>query len=161
MSKDIESREKAIFLLQKADETIQKNYIDCETLPPELFNNISKTVTDLRIYSINVVTHMNRVREICSYSAISGKYNFDKLNETYLFESNYLIKMKSDLDFLSQTSLNLFFNFAESGDPFLVTISNIIPVSEDISKAIRQSHYTIAQDIIFLQLNENNTNINL
>ena len=102
MSKDIESREKAIFLLQKADETIQKNYIDCETLPPELFNNISKTVTDLRIYSINVVTHMNRVREICSYSAISGKYNFDKLNETYLFESNYLIKMKSDLDFLSE-----------------------------------------------------------
>ena len=160
MSKDIESREKAIFLLQKADETIQKNYIDCETLPPELFNNISKTVTDLRIYSINVVTHMNRVREICSYSAISGKYNFDKLNETYLFESNYLIKMKSDLDFLSQTSLNLFFNFAESGDPFLVTISNIIPVSEDISKAIRQSHYTIAQDIIFLQLNENNQPIN-
>ena len=103
---------------------------------------------------------MNRVREICSYSAISGKYNFDKLNETYLFESNYLIKMKSDLDFLSQTSLNLFFNFAESGDPFLVTISNIIPVSEDISKAIRQSHYTIAQDIIFFQLNENNQPIN-
>ena len=160
MSKDIESREKAIFLLQKANETIQKNYINCETLPPELFNNISKTVTDLRIYSINVVTHMNRVREICSYSAISGKYNFDKLNETYLFESNYLIKMKSDLDFLSQTSLNLFFNFAESGDPFLVTISNIIPVSEDISKAIRQSHYTIAQDIIFFQLNENNQPIN-
>lgn len=156
----MQNREKTIFLLEKADETIHRNYIDCETLPQELFNNISKTVTDLRIYSINVVTHMNRVREICSYSAISGKYNFDQLYKNYRFESNYLIKMKSDLDFLYKSSLGLFFNFAETGDPFLVTISNIIPVSDDISKAIRQSHYIIAQDLIFYQLNDGGANPN-
>lgn len=101
---------------------------------------------------------------MCSYSTISGKFDFDRLNGKYQFNTNYLIKMRFDLDFLYQTHLGIFFNFAESSDPFLHAVSHediangkiAIPVGDDIFQAIHLCQYSIMQDIIFYQMQGEN-----
>ncbi len=114
------------------------------------------------------------MREISSYSVIGGKFDLEKINKIYLFDRNYLIKMKYDLDFLKTSRIAQIYEIeCEESDPFLVFVNfknpelekkHLIKVTEDISSTIRQGQFLILQDLIFYHIfninNKRNVNLN-
>lgn len=134
LSKNITSREKTIYLLKELDinyfQEITKDKPNTSILD-KITGDIVQAIKHLRIHSVNAVNHMAKIRDICSYNIICGKYDLDKINKIYCFDKNYLIKMKFDLDFLKDTHLAELFDFSEESDPFLLNLS---PDEEEIKK---------------------------
>ena len=134
LSKNITSREKTIYLLKELDinyfQEITKDKPNTSILD-KITGDIVQAIKHLRIHSVNAVNHMAKIRDICSYNIICGKYDLDKINKIYFFDKNYLIKMKFDLDFLKDTHLAELFDFSEESDPFLLNLS---PDEEEIKK---------------------------
>lgn len=128
-------------------------------------------IKNLRILSINIVNHLCKIREICSYNVLGGKFDLEKINKIYLFDRNYLIKMKYDLDFLKTSRIAQFYDIeCEESDPFLVFVNfknpelekkHFIKVSEDMNNSIRQGQFLILQDLIFYHIYNLNRKKNL
>jgi hypothetical protein len=161
LSKEINGREKSIMMLHQFDDTLSKDKIS-----EKLLNDMIQCIKNIRIQSINIVNHFNKIREICSYNVLGGKFNLEKINKVYLYDRNYLIKMKFDLDFLKNTNLEQHFNFSRESDPFLLATSlnnedenyskkNVISINEDMIHSIRQCEFSIMQDIIYYQIQSN------
>jgi hypothetical protein len=114
---------------------------------------------NIRIISINIVNYYIKIREVSSYAVLGGKYDLDKVNKLYNFDKNYLIKMRYDLDFLNQSVLEQFFNFAEDADPFLVSPAEKsgdkyhVPIDEDMHSSIKNCQFQILQDMIYYHIN--------
>ena len=54
----------------------------------------------------------------------AGKVDLDYLKVKYGFDKDYLLKLKTDLDFLKETDIGDLYHFSLKGkDPFLVSIS--------------------------------------
>ena len=163
LSKEISNREKAIEKLKKFDEIVSTTFPDGnEKLDESFMNDIIQVIKAIRIHSINIVNHITKIREISSYNQTKGKINIDKINKAYLFDRNYLIKMKFDVDFFKQSPIRKYFEIKNVElDTFLLNISSsqnssdpnklTIPMTEDIMKAIRQCQFIITQDMLFYQ----------
>ena len=155
--KEIDNREKSLLLIEKLNKLMESQFIKLNIeIPDYVIKDFHKAIQSIRLFSINVVLAMNSIREICSYSTINGKFDLDKLHK-YNFDRNYLIKMRFDLDFLGKSPINNYkgtnYNFSDQGDPFLISVNDIIPISFEQSKKIRQCQYIIMQDVIFFQIN--------
>ena len=127
----IDNRDKKIFELQqkyhKNEENEEKadnnNVIgnqndieyDEETLNLALF-----TLTEIRKNSIDIINNIILLRKEIGYDILMNKYDINKI---LVYPNDYLVKMNNDLDFLIDTTLNKYFNFAKS-DPFLIKINN-------------------------------------
>jgi hypothetical protein len=69
---------------------------------------------------------------------------------------NYLVKMRSDLDFLGGTAFALMFNFSTKPDPMLIYPSKkkqgntkqIIPIQNKLIKHIRRCEWIIMEEKI-------------
>jgi hypothetical protein len=161
LGKEIQGREKSIHLLQQFNETIAK-----EGFNENYINDLIQCIKNIRIMSINIVNYFIKIREICSYNVLGGKFDLDRINKVYLFDRNYLIKMKYDLDFLKDSYLNNYFNFSGEADPFLISVAQkdcdkyYVAINDDLLNAIKQSQFLIMQDMIFYHLNSNNFNTN-
>ena len=158
LNKEIENREKALNFLKKLNDVFETQFINLKLdIPDNMFKDFTKTIQNIRLISINVILLMNKIREICSYSTINGKFDIDKLTK-YNFDKNYLIKMRNDLDFLVKSQINNYkgmkINFLSS-DPFLISVNNTFPIIHDNFIIIRQCQYIIMQDVIFYQINNN------
>ena len=163
LSKEISNREKAIEKLKKFDEIVSTTFPDGnDKLDESFMNDIIQVIKAIRIHSINIVNHITKIREISSYNQTKGKINIDKINKAYLFDRNYLIKMKFDVDFFKQSPIRKYFEIKNVElDTFLLNISSsqnssdpnklTIPMTEDIMKAIRQCQFIITQDMLFYQ----------
>ena len=138
-----------------------------ESLTQEDYNE--KTLTDvvnciknIRILSINIVNHISKIRELSSYNVLGGKYDMEKINKIYLFDKNYLIKMKYDMDFLKTSRLTYYFEIdCEESDPFLIFTKfkneenekkHFIGVSSEMLDSIRQGQFLILQDLIYYHI---------
>ena len=145
--RNIEKREKSLLLLKKLNNIIETQYVSFNLeIPDNIIKDFIHTIEAIRMNSINVVLSMNLIREICSYSTINGKFDLDKIKK-YKFDRNYLVKMRYDLDFLYKSSINNYkgfnFNFNNEGDPFFISVNNLIPISLDQLNKIRQCQYII------------------
>jgi hypothetical protein len=71
-------------------------------------------------------------------------------------DKNYLIKMKTDLDFLQETAFANMFNFSTKNDPMLIYPSNkkttntkqMIPIQNKLMKHIRRCEWIILEEKI-------------
>ena len=174
ISKEISNREKNIEDLKKFDEIIETTFPDKEQqLNDQLLLDIQNCIKALRVNSVNIVNYMNKIREISTYNSQKGKYNLDKLNSAYLYDPNYLSKMRNDMDFLKNSSLNNYFDMTNGEfDAFLTNChpknekkkSNkiYIPIGNDLMKAIKSAKYSILEDVLLNNIeNKKNNNINL
>jgi hypothetical protein len=103
---------------------------------------------------------------MCSYNVLGGKFDLEKINKIYLFDKNYLIKMKYDLNFLKNSRITTLYGIEwEESDPFLIFINfknpeleNIhnIRVSEQMLHSIKQGQFLILQDLIFYHIHNIN-----
>ena len=126
LSKSIYERENTILLIKDLDITYYEEKLNENQNEEEqnsILSKLEQAFKHLRIHSVNSVNHMTKLRETFSYDNLCGKYNFDNINPEFNYNRNYLIKMKSDLDFLAHTHLNEEFNFSPDPDPFLLNLS--------------------------------------
>jgi hypothetical protein len=54
--------------------------------------------------------------------------------------------MRFDLDFLYNSKINETFNFAKSGDPFLINLIDFCPIDQHFIYRIREAQYIILQE---------------
>ena len=78
------------------------------------------------------------------------KYDIDLLSEKFNFDKNYLIKMKSELNFLKKGFAKYFFNIENDQTPFLLNASqkNIENNKSNINFYIVPLKKEIENDII-------------
>ena len=100
---------------------------------------------------------------------LSGIKNLDKfdinlIGEKFNFDKNYLIKMKSELNFLREGFAKYYFNIANDQTPFLLKtseknkISNdkepftrLVPLDQELKEEITECTYYIYQELIAYQ----------
>ena len=122
-------------------------------------NLIINEITSLRINTVKVVDQFIKIRNEYAYSIDNGKYDMDSLGKKFLFDRNYLIKMKEEMAFLKEGYIRYFFNINESVDPFIMcasvdcndTLQRKVPIDEELIKKIEMCQYNILQELIFYQ----------
>ena len=105
-----------------------------ETNKEKIEEDIHECLKSLRLRTINTVNAIQKFRKNFEH-LFNNKINVEILKEKYGFNEFYLTKLKNDLDFLKDTSINRLYHFSEKGgDPFLLCISNLCGNKKDIKK---------------------------
>ena len=165
LSSTIENRDKTILLLKKLIELMEKQFISINLdIKESIINDFYKAITAYRINTIKVVEGIGMYNQLFSYNINKGKFYEEYLIRKFkLFENendnkNYLLKIKTDLNFLGNSKLNgykqLNLNFQTNNDPFLLSVLDQIPFNlEDYFARIKQCQYIIMQEAIFDSMN--------
>ena len=170
MQTNIENREKTILLLKKLIEVIEKQFIELNLdIRENILNDFFQTLNAYRINTVKVVECIDMFRQFFTYGMNKGKFHekvlmkkFGLLNDECVsqYKGNYLLKLKHDVNFLGKSRINgyknLNINFGTNDDPFLLNVSDIIPINKDYYARIKQSQYIIMQEIIYDQINDDN-----
>ena len=134
-----------------------------KSLNIRLVKNMSNKIEKLRNVTINICFLMKKIKNKIYNGNMIGKYNIDKISQTYQFDKNYLIKMKEELNFLKEGNAKYFFNISEDKSPFLIKSSEkgnvskedpfifIVPITEEIKNKIDKCNYIIYQELIAYQ----------
>ena len=91
-----------------------------------------------RILSINAVESIEKWREVISFSALVNNETGSIHIPFVLGESNYLVKMRNDLDFLVDSEFRKVFNF-QKNDPLLIKPS--VPTIKIKEKKIDSNYF--------------------
>ena len=165
---DVTQREKNIQLLREYDKKVKSVFLKgAKKLNNSNLNDIIKIIEELRYNSINCVNSLIKVRELSYYKSLKGKYNFNKMNKNYIYNNDYLIKMKNDMNFLRNSYMGNYIDFTNGEiDPFLTCCSPknnnrnrrqdkiSIPINDDLMKGIKQAKNYYNQDIISFNSDE-------
>ena len=174
MSKNIENREKAILLLKKIVETIEKQFINLNLEVREnILNDFLVALKSYRIVTLKVVENVDYFRQIFSYPINKGKFvekilmkKYGLLNDECIsnYKGNYLLKLKDDINFLGKSKINGYknikMNFSIKEDPFLLNISEVVPISKEYYSNIKQCQYIIMQEMVFDKMTKDRDGIN-
>ena len=147
---NLNTNDEIIYNYEKLEE---KNKVQIE-------DDINNCLKLLRINSVNAVHQFNKFRSMNNYIITSNKIDIEKLKKKYGYRQDYLIKLKNDLDFLTFSNINLFYNF-KTNDPFLLSLvpeKNInekfkkIPISEELMITINNYLYILAQEELLFKI---------
>ena len=166
LKNEVTAREDYIESLKEYSRLIEGYIVEGNLIDPkgETLQNICDIIKDLRIKAINIINIFSKINKIINKNY--GKYNSQYLKEEYMYDSNYLKKMKNDLFFLKNCILSRFIEMNNSEiDPFLTCCApnpgrNInsklkVPINEDIMKAINDARYLLIKEDI-LNSDKNN-----
>ena len=173
LSVEISNRENNIFKLKKYSNSLEKYVLDKkEKIDQNIFDKIQNTIKYLRINAVNIINQIGKIREISSYYELKGKWDPDRANKAYLYNSNYILNMTKNINFLNNSIL---FNFMETDndikrtDLFFSNIKSIItndntklniPISIELKNAINKCKYIILQDTFLNNIQRENNFIN-
>ena len=73
---------------------------------------IERCLTNLRLHGINVVAIIKKFNMRYDNLLNAGKIDLDFLKQKYGFDKNYLMKLKTDLDFLKDTDIGDLYHFS-------------------------------------------------
>ena len=172
LGQDIENREKIILIIEKLVGIIEKEYINVkEDIRNSILNDFFESLKKYRNYTVNVVENIDIFRNIFSNGINRGKFDEKILMRKYglineeinkQFKGNYLLKLRSDTNFLAKSKINEYkiinINSISTDDPFLLSISDIIPINNEYIKRIKQCQYIIMQEIIYDSINSSSNN---
>ena len=122
LKKEIDNRENNIALLKRADNNLETaiNVENKTTLIDKILQDVIGLIKTLRLNAINIVAKTLKVNKLLSYYSDSGKFNINKIRMEYLYDPNYLSKMKDDLFFLKNSVLSYYIEMNNNEiDPFL------------------------------------------
>jgi len=172
LKNEVEAREKGIELLKKHSRLIERYIVEGNLIDPEgeTLQKICDIIKDLRIKAINIINIYSKINKIINQNY--EKYDLQLLKEEYMYDSNYLKKMKNDLMFLRNSILSRFIEMNNSEiDPFLTCCApfpgrNIntklkVPINEDLMKAINDARYLLIKEDIVNKDNEKNNENNI
>ena len=129
-----------------------------------ILNEISSKINELRSDTINVCKSMQILKMELSGIKNLDKFDINLIGEKFNFDKNYLIKMKSELNFLREGFAKYYFNIANDQTPFLLKtseknkISNdkepftrLVPLDQELKEEITECTYYIYQELIAYQ----------
>ena len=166
-------RQEIIEEIRNLNEKLGKELINKNNKAKEvLLNEISNKIIILREQTINVCQSMKNLKEkIFSINRLD-KYDFDIISKKFKFDKNYVIKMKSELNFLKEGFAKYFFNIENDQTPFLLKASDktkltkedyfirIIPIDNELKNKIIDCIFYIHQELIAYQnINMNKKNL--
>ena len=171
LKNEVLTREDYIETLKTKSKLIEGYIVEGNLIDPEgeTLQEICDIIKDLRIKAINIINIFSKVNKIINQNY--GKYDSKILKEEYMYDSNYLKKMKNDLMFLKNCILSRFIEMNNSEiDPFLTCCAPIpgrnintklkVPINEDVMKAINDSRYLlIKEDIVNSGKNKEKNNL--
>ena len=139
---------------------------NCKDDKIKIENDIEEIFKSLRLHTINTVCLFSKFRNQYNYYFTSGKIDINLMNNEYKFNVNYLIKIKSDTNFLSDSSLVTLYNFSNfENDPFFLSLLKkteendeykYLTATEDTLDAINQCMYILDQEEMIYKLNKKN-----
>ena len=172
LKNEVLTREDYIETLKTKSKLIEEYIVEGNLIDPEgeTLQEICDIIKDLRIKAINIINIFSKVNKIINQNY--GKYDSKILKEEYMYDSNYLKKMKNDLMFLKNSILSRFIEMNNSEiDPFLTCCApfpgrNIntklkVPINEDLMKAINDARYLLIKEDIVNKDNEKNNENNI
>ena len=125
----------------------------------ELIEQASKILITLRYLSIDAVERICKWRERLAYLASKVPMVTDVNIHDFVYlldHENYLIKMKTDTNFLKDSVLGGYFNFSSKSDPFLLTpsqTSTSISGNKKKQKKKKKAKVETKPDLMQLELN--------
>ena len=133
-------------------------------------DEIERCLNYIRLHGINVVAAIKKFNMRYEHLFNAGKIDLDYLKQKYGFDKNYLLKLRTDLDFLKDTDIGDLYHFSQKGkDPFLVSISideqgdnkdknyekykfKILPISDEMVKQIKLYNHLLNEVEIFTMM---------
>ena len=122
----------------------------CNINENKVTENIHSCLSSLRITNINVVNQIKSFLMSNSYFLYMNKINLEKIKRDYYYNDDYLINMKTDLDFVQQSVLSNIYDFEsfDGGDPFFLSFSKLKDEGEQEKKnESKQTNKKIKLDI--------------
>jgi hypothetical protein len=129
-----------------------------------ILGEISDKINTLRVHTINVCKSMKRLKTELSGIKNLDKFNINLIGEKFNFDKNYLIKMKSELNFLKEGFAKYYFNIENDQTPFLLKTSqkskisndkdpfiHLIPLDQELKEEITDCTYYIYEELIAYQ----------
>ena len=131
---------------------------------------IERCLNSLRLHGINVVAALKKFNMRYENLLNAGKVDLDYLKKKFGFDKDYLLKLKTDLDFLKDSDIGDLYHFSLKGkDPFLISISideqennkdiiyekykyKILPMSEDMAKQVKLYNHLLNEVEIFTMM---------
>ncbi|CAD8174902.1 unnamed protein product [Paramecium octaurelia] len=125
----VEAREKCLALLINHIQQFQ----DCPG-DEQLLQKSAELITHLRILSINVVEQILGWRQYLMKFLVNI-HSHESISLPYLYQrENYLIKMRKDISYITNSILSNYYQFSIKPDPFFVAITK---PAEDSSKIVQ------------------------
>ena len=129
-----------------------------------ILGEISDKINTLRVHTINVCKSMKKLKTELSGIKNLDKFNINLIGEKFNFDKNYLIKMKSELNFLKEGFAKYYFNIENDQTPFLLKTSqkskisndkdpfiHLIPLDQELKDEITDCTYYIYEELIAYQ----------
>ena len=126
-------------------------------------NDIENLLKSLRLHTINTVLLFSKFRNQYNYYFTSGKIDINQISNENQFDYNYLAKVKTDTNFLVNTSLVTLYNFSNfENDPFFLSLLKksednneykYLTATEDTLNTINQCMYIIDQEEMIFKIN--------
>ena len=163
-------KEKEVSDDEEKDELEKKKRKELEDEKNKIEEEIERCLSYLRLHGINVVAAMKKFNMRYEHLLNAGKVDLNFLKNRYGFDKDYLMKLKTDLDFLKDTDIGDLYHFSLKGkDPFLISISKderpdkedktlekykykILPISEDMDKQIKLYNHLLNEIEIFTMM---------
>ena len=100
----------------------------CNINENKITEDIHSCLLSLRINSINVVSQIKSFLMSNSYFLYMNKINLEQIKQDYYYNDDYLLYMKTDLDFVQHSVLTNIYDFEsfDGGDPFFLSFSKFI-----------------------------------
>ena len=156
---DIKNRENIISQLQK-NYSINKSY---ENLNKETLKQIFSILNDIRKYSIDIIYNIFKLRKEVGYDISTGKYIEKNI---FSFGKDYILKINSDLNFLTSSTINKHIIF-EKSDPLFLKIKfnfknnyNFQEIKDEKKIFIIKNYENIINDELIVQKSNSNSNSN-
>ena len=169
LKKEITNREKNIQLLHNYDNSLENNF-DKKDIINDTLQEIITIIKKLRKNAINIVTKILNINKLMNKYINSGKIDIYRIKQKYLYDPDYLNKMKDDLLFLQESNINKYIEMNNSKvDQFLTNCESnhnkfkfnnkiIIPIPDEHMKLIKELRYKLLQEEISMNSNEKNEN---
>lgn len=125
----------------------------------EMLNQIEK----LTEQTVNIVVYMKKIKTQINMVTNLDKYNIDILSQKFKFDKNYIIKMKTETNFLREGYAKVFFNIKNEESPFFLKacdkskvtqndpLTHVLSLNENTIKDIKECNYYIYKELIAYQ----------
>ena len=125
----------------------------------EMLNQIEK----LTEQTVNIVLYMKKIKTQINMVTNLDKYNIDILSQKFKFDKNYIIKMKTETNFLREGYAKVFFNIKNEESPFFLKpcdknkvtqndpLTHVLSLNENMIKDIKECNYYIYKELIAYQ----------
>ncbi len=148
-------------LNEKLGKEILKNNNNAKEI---ILRDICNKIILLRELTINVCQSMKKLKETIFSINKLDKYDLEIISKKFKFDKNYLIKMKSELNFFHEGYIKYYFNIENDQTPFLLKASDesktnkrdylkrLVPLNEELKNIIIDCIYYIHQELIAYQI---------